>query len=376
MKRTKVEAFTLIEMVGVLVILSILAVAVLSTTTRSIDVAVAKMESATLVNFATAFQNSALRNRIIPGATGTNNWVQAISSELGLSPFTVNTNSRNLRRVLMVDGGNSFSLPYSQGIGGAGSNAPTFRVMILSTMGLLFPNALSDGETRDFNAIWNAADGTRPVFSTNPLNTWAGAWEDIVVKRIDLGPSFLSLTLWNYPPPGAPQGRFQIDRQLGGSSTNNVPAGGTNSYFMTGTILSLLDSSTPARRQVDQILNRSGTFFYIFGTWTGTIDLGQSLGQGGLVITPAQKAAAAFSATAGAFVSAKYSTATATTPPVVLTSMSNFMSAYTNYSRAGFPASGAIYTAAKTAQDTMIANMTALANGLPNSGGCSNAPVQ
>src|SRR5207245_3788684 len=110
------------------------------------------------------------RTWYIPGATGTSNWVQRIAAELAVSPFMVNTNPRNFRRVLLRDPNNSISLPYSQTIAGTGSVLPpTARLMIISTLGPEFPASLVDGTTNDFNTIWTGADGTTPAVSaSNP----------------------------------------------------------------------------------------------------------------------------------------------------------------------------------------------------------------
>jgi len=119
------RAFTLIEMIGILAILSILVTIIVSTTTNRLDFAAANLESTNLVNFATALQSSALRYRYIPGPVGGagTNWVRMIATELGTSPFLVNTNARNSRRVLLIDPGNTLSLPYAQPGTGTGWRA-------------------------------------------------------------------------------------------------------------------------------------------------------------------------------------------------------------------------------------------------------------
>jgi hypothetical protein len=252
--------------------------------------------------------------------------------------------------------------------------------MIISTLGPAFPASLVDGTTNDFNTIWTAPNGTVPVVSaSNPLSSWTGKGDDLIVQRIDLSSLFIHLVLWNYPPPNAPQGRYLIDplpRQLPTNGVNAVPANGVNTYYLRTTVLSLWGSQTNAvGPQVDQILNRDTAFFFIQSVWRGTLDLGEGLGQNSTNILTNSKVGAAFGATAAAFLSSPYNTAASggTTPPTVLNAMSNFMSLYIPYASAGFPG-GSAATTVKTAQDFLIARMQDLFNGLPNPGGCSDPP--
>jgi type II secretory pathway pseudopilin PulG len=366
--------FTLLEMVGIMAILAILAAVILTTTSRSIDFAAANIESTNLVNFATALQNGVQRNRYIPGATGSGNWIQFIAAELGVNPFQVTTNARNLRRVMMVDANNTMTLPYTETNTGTGSILPpALRMMILSTIGPPFPTSFTDGTTNDFNTIWNTPDGTLPTFSnSNPLSSWAGTGDDFKVQRLNLGSLFTHLVLWNYPPPNAPQGQYQIDYQ---ALTNQVPTNGVNTYFIKGTILTLLNNQSPAVPQIDQILSRDSTFFYIQQVWRGTLDLGQGLGQGGTNISQSTLAGATFGATAAAFVGSPYNTkATAgTTPPIVVNAMSNFMNSYVGWASTGF-SNSSLRLSAYSDQMNLLALLNNLQNGLPNAGGCTNGP--
>ena len=373
--KTECAAFSLIEIIGVLAILGVVAAAVASATIRRLDIAASNLESTNLVSFATALQNSALRTRYIPGPTGTSNWVQMIATELNVNPFLISTNSRNLRRVLMVDPNNSLSLPYRQTIAGTGSILPpTGRFMILSSLGPAFPGLLTDGATNDFNTIWTTPDGAVPALpASNPLNGWSGKGSDLVVQRIDLSSLFVHLVLWNYPPPNPPQGFYQLDL-----ATNVTPVQPTsvNTYLLRNTILSLLDDRQT--NQVNQILGRDSAFFYIQSVWRGTLDFGLGLGQGSTNILESSKMGAAFAATAAAFLSSRYNTnaSAGTTPPIVLNAMSNLMYSYDLYAYQNLFPNGPAATTVKTQQDNLIAQMQNLFNGLPHPYGYSNAPTQ
>src|SRR5258708_24622548 len=166
----KSRAFTLIEMIGVLVIVAILATVVISTTPRQIDIAAGNLESTNLINYASVLQNSILRNRYIPGITGTSNVVKMIATELGMDPNDVSTNSRGNARAFFFDPqfafytnsppvaslspattngpwwqnvGGAYGLPSGINTYGAGSNNPpaNVRIMMVSSLGPALPSA-------------------------------------------------------------------------------------------------------------------------------------------------------------------------------------------------------------------------------------------
>ena len=109
--------FSLIEMIGLVAILAILATVIISTTPRRLDIAAANLENTNLVNYAAALQNNILRSRYIPG---TNDWATAIAAELGVNVSSVTNNARNIPRYFLIDpamqiGANALGvLPYAQ----------------------------------------------------------------------------------------------------------------------------------------------------------------------------------------------------------------------------------------------------------------------
>jgi hypothetical protein len=273
------------------------------------------------------------------------------------------------------------SVPYNQNthLTGTGSNSPTVRLMILSTLGPAFPTSLVDivgGTTTDFSTIWSTPDGALPaVSSSHPLYSWSGKGSDLKVQRLDLGSAFVHLALWNYPPPSPLQGQYQIDYQ----AMNWVPSPplSVNTYFLKNTVLSLLNHQTPAVPQVDQILSRDGVFFYIQTVWRGTLDLGQGLGQGSFNIAESSRVAGAFAGTAAAFISSPQSGAATggATPTSVLNAMTTFMVAYTNYANGVF--AGGPEATARAAEASMFTAMNNLFNPTnpPVAGNCIAAPI-
>src|SRR5262245_1908820 len=94
------KGFTLMELIGVMAILAILAAILLSSTPGQIDVAASNVESTNLLKFATALQKSILRTRTIPPS---NSIAQTVANELGADLKLVTVNARNNSRVFLYD---------------------------------------------------------------------------------------------------------------------------------------------------------------------------------------------------------------------------------------------------------------------------------
>jgi prepilin-type N-terminal cleavage/methylation domain-containing protein len=361
------RAFTLIEMIGVLAIVAILATIIVSTTTRRLDIAAANLESTTQVRYAAALQASILRNRYIPG---TNNWDWAtnIAMELGVNTASVTNNARNLPRCFLIDPNASLLLPYDQGNNNIPTNPPSLRVMIVSSLSTPLPSFVTTGTPSPivFSNLWNWSDQ-----SSTPPPGWPASWNnrgnDLVVQRIDLDPLFVHVTLQNYQ--STDQGSYSVDRLW----TNQVPNASTNGYLLKNSILGLLAGGS---LQANQILSRDASFFYIEQVWRGSLNFGPSSGQT-LSVSNAAAMGAVFAATAGAFTRSPYSTSATggMTPPLVVNAMSNFMSAYNSWASAGFLPIGGSHDNATNTQMIMVNDMSYLANS-PIPGGCTPAPGQ
>ncbi len=336
--------FTLIEIIGVLAVVTILATVVFATTIKQMSLAADQQESTNLVRFATALQNSITRNRYIPGAT---DWASAIATELGADAGTVLTNYCGSVRVLLMDPNlnlnGSSALPYTQTANGS-TNPPAARLMILSSLGPPLPAALTNGTpaATDFNALWNTADGTVPAV---PMWAgWKGSGDDLRVQRVNLTPLFVHLLLANYASTN--QGQFTIDA----SASNAVGSAGVNAYFLQNTTLTLLTgTSVPVSTQV---LTRDTSYVYVQGIWRGSIFQGPAVTGPVLGLTAAQFAASLGNPLAGGSPLA--------TPTSVVNAFSSYMNSYLAWANAGFPSSGTLPTAVNTASSQMQQTMANL----------------
>ena len=269
------SGFTLIEMVGVLAVIMVLAALVFSATVRQLDEIEGRKEDATLARLSAALERSIQRNRSIPGPT---NWIHTIAADLGAENGFVSHNPRQNARVLWIDprlnvGGNGLGLPYSQTMAGSlvtntsGVVIPPQnpRLLLLSSLGPAFPSEVVNGGSAatNFDAGWNLPHDTLPA--GGPWAAWGGLGRDLRVQRVNLSPLFVRVMLNNHASPGP--GRYTIDWQ----NTNTVPNGaaGVNAYFIKGTTLGLLNHTGVLEAQ--QIVTRNCSYVYNLGVWRGTI---------------------------------------------------------------------------------------------------------
>src|SRR5882672_7418118 len=93
-------AFTLIEVIGVLAVIGLLAAALVPALIRQMDRIAGDQESAALKACGDALQQSVIRNRYVPGAA---DWATNIAVELGENISNVMTNGRKQPRFFLID---------------------------------------------------------------------------------------------------------------------------------------------------------------------------------------------------------------------------------------------------------------------------------
>jgi len=259
------HGFSMIEMVGVLAVIAILAATLIPTVIRRVDQGTLTREIADLQTMSDAFTQYVVRNKTVPDQ---NNLASDIGNQLSLPVSAITTNSRRFARAFLIDPNLSIDglpLPYTQTNNGA-TNVTDARVMILSSLS----SALPANMTPDFNNIWNAAEGTVPAGSA--FSGWAGKGDDLRIKKLNVQPQFYQLILINHDTvtPG-----FSID----GSSVVPVPNTGAwnpgwNKYYLDSTVVALTD--TNGVTQVRYLLKRNISFVFESGAWRGQIEGGHS----------------------------------------------------------------------------------------------------
>ena len=266
------SAFTLIETVGVLAIIAILAAVITGQIVTRIRIAARTAEAASLSAMGQTLHQSVARTKSIPAET---NLARFIADEMAVSADRVSrtTPSRN-DRWFMVDpaarvGTNVTSvLPYTQSA--LGSRQPvSLRMMIVSSVGDALPTRPSASNA--FSIIWDTAPNQVP---TNFPANWANNRLDLNIQRMDLGTMFCRVILENVD--------FNTNAPYSVETTNTlrgVPAGTRlEFYLLAGTVLNFhyTDNSLQAREYIMEDVG----YTFENGRWGRYLRYGPNRGNG------------------------------------------------------------------------------------------------
>ena len=282
-----VYAWTLIELIGIMAVLAILAAVLLPALIKETDKSVTDQEKAILTSLADAFQQYVLDTRVVPDQT---TWYAAVATKLGLGTndilYNVRQQAHLQQRVFLIDptlhlGSTTAGLPYSQtNFVASGVNPPILpqnpRIMIVSSLGRALPSAVASGvfsigHPEYFADLWNVADGSVPA--DGAWTGWSGNASDVVVQRINLAPLFVHLLVGTYHSPSG--GAYNID----GVSPVPVPLGAVDGYYIQGSVLGLYNGPSPYTANTQQILTRDSSFLLQNGIWVGSLS-GSSMAGG------------------------------------------------------------------------------------------------
>ena len=217
-RRRSPAGFSLIELIGVLAIIAILASVLTPNILRSLDRAAITAESGTIHNLG---EQVKLYLRAMGVAPTPANWTTTVGTYADISPTDIATNKRQMGRVYLTDP----------------AAVPTPRVIILSSMrtGLALPTAANISTAVRFQDIWQTVDGALPT-----AVSWGGwaAWgavansnDYLLIERVNLSSVYntdlqsLTLTLNNRAAAAASYNIVLADGTIQGAV--NVPAGAT-----------------------------------------------------------------------------------------------------------------------------------------------------
>lgn len=239
--------FSLIELVGVLAIMAIVAAVLTPNVARQISRSNGEKEDTALNALADGLVRYVQANQVIPGST---TWMTNVAAYTGLSVDEVrrvNPSDSSSARVYLIHptfspGTGSASPIWTQSSTGAVSVANA-TLIILSTHKSSLTLPVSSGVASSqsvFDAIWNwsyEASAESPPSGWN--SSWTGNGEYLHVKRVNLAPLFQRVTFSNTDyPTNYPQ------RQVGTASTTTLnTAAALDAYYLNGTYFRLYKAS-------------------------------------------------------------------------------------------------------------------------------------
>src|SRR5437899_1114918 len=240
--------FTLIESIGVLAIIAILAIAATPVVIRRIDQTARNREVNDLGAISNALTLQILRSNTVPSATS---WATNASSWMGLPISAITQNPRRYGRVMFIDTNGwlgTVSLPYTQGVWGT-NNAPTqARMMIVSCLSGTNGVSQTSGALASsvFNEIWNTPRGSKPGSWTN----WKGNVDDLFIQRLNIQPLFRRVMLFNQST--STNWIYGINGTVNTLTTNEL-----SSYYLDGSVLGLY--YTNGSLQASEIIKRDSS---------------------------------------------------------------------------------------------------------------------
>ena len=247
------SAFSLIEMVGVLAVISILVASVGPNFIRKIVDNASIKEGKSLETLAQGLRQSIRNTQIVPGGV---TWSASVATATGLNPAEVlyadPNNTATSQRIFLIDPRFSPSTATDPVFtpNSAGALAPTnARAMLISSTkrGLALP--IGGGKLPNnaanrtsFDNVWN---WTMNPFTKLPPTGWPATWqgqaEHLHIQRVNLADEFYRVTVSNYNfPTNIPFGKFNFATTYAFDVTNAV-----DSYYLRGTTIRLYRHDTP-----------------------------------------------------------------------------------------------------------------------------------
>ncbi len=270
------RAFSLLEITGVLGVLTILASLALPSLLQQLGERARRLEIERLSQIGQGLREYILRAHQVPAPT---TLVSNVAEVLGWPVRWVQETAAGQPRVFLYDPElqigttTAATLPYVQTVSGAATLSGA-RCLMVSSLGAALPGVIGNPGTNAatvFNLLWDTPDGEQP-----PGWSWGGEWRDILVQRVNLQPLFTRVVLNNNH---IRFGRYSVD------NTNAPVALTTNSFtafFLGRTQLGLHGDGTGPLQSVQLVpgaeaANRDPayawypSYVYERGIWRGRL---------------------------------------------------------------------------------------------------------
>lgn len=259
--------FTLIEFIGVLAILAIVASLVATSLVGRLKRATRESDSTSVATMTDALRTRILRTQFIPAPADI---PQAIADELSLPLSKVQSSLAGFERVFLVDPALQIgsptsgvrTLPFQQTV--RGSVQPVSpRFMFISSLASAIPVS-GPASSATFTSLWSNTSGTIPTGWT----TWKGESEDLRFGRLDFRSLFHRVVFNNLDPVNsatysitAPTNAFSI------STGQRV-----ETWFLATSALNL--HFTDGTLQTREFVRADTSFVFENGRWSRDVTYG------------------------------------------------------------------------------------------------------
>ena len=301
--------FSLIEFIGVMAVLAIIAAALAPIAVRKSDKGALAGDGSTVLSISNGLATQIIRNKTIPDDTS---WATVAANWMALSPVQIATNSRGFTRAFIMDP-NGWPGGYTQTASGTNQRPSGGRAMIVSTIarGLPISSGWLSGSATAFNDIW-----ITPPLSKPSTWSWAGSGEDLTIQRFTTDSLFHHLILGNRD--NSTQPGFSIDSTAVASKTSVTHNGtGWDAYYLDGTVVSLWVDNALTNSFV---LTSDISFTFSGGMWRAQL-AGGGASNGGTATN--------FAAFGNQFAQTQSSSTKGSDPAGVMTAFASFMYTYT-----------------------------------------------
>lgn len=271
--RLPAGAFTLLELVGVMAVVSILAALLAENVLERMRLAARDAERASLATLAGAVEKNVIRSKVIPAPA---TLPTVIAADLAVAQDRVSHSAQGNARWIWLDpgcavGATNGTLPYTQTA--SGSVEPTgVRMLVISSVGASLPSPAITSPTADqFAGAWNTVGGGLPPCLNG---TWNGDPDDLSLQRLEVGALFRRLILENVDNwRNAP---YSIETT--NTLTTIAPSSRREMWFLSGTVVNFHYSDNTL--QAREYLLEDASYTFENGRWTRYLRYGpnRSLG--------------------------------------------------------------------------------------------------
>jgi prepilin-type N-terminal cleavage/methylation domain-containing protein len=288
------RGFTLIEFIGVLAIIAILAAAGIESVIGNMTSSQVTTETSNLATMGQALVAEIVHTDQIPGAS---TWASSLGSWLLTPPQSITNNACGYQRIYLYDtsGFGSITLPYTQTTG-ATTYPSNPRLMIVSSLDGNLPDVSGGTNSTEFSAVWNTTAGNIPSTWTAWATNHHASGSRLLIQRVNLLPLFKQVILSAVDTNAF--GAFVVQSGLPAYTTaanyvlTNAP---NNCWYLQGTVIGFYDTNYNAalgncnlNLESQYVVQNNISFVYEDAAWRGLLTGWGPFGPAVSFVTPMQ----------------------------------------------------------------------------------------